>query len=103
MSKRIRLAGRRQTNMYYGNHKMEHQEQPESNPVKRVKPGIYAVCSRLQRILALEEMKKAGNAPAGSDNGNTGDENTDTESQYQPVNVYILRSPLKYCHAIFFP
>jgi hypothetical protein len=57
MSEEIRLAGWWQTNMYYGNHEMQHQEQPESHPVIGMKPEKYAIESHPKRILSLEEME----------------------------------------------
>jgi len=51
---------------------MEHQEQPESNPIIGVKPEIRVIYSRLERILTLEEMEETGNTPAGSNDGKAG-------------------------------
>jgi hypothetical protein len=65
-----------------------------------MKPGIHAVYSGSERVLALEEVQKSDNTPAGGDDSNAGHKDTDTECQYQPVNVYILGRPLKYCHSM---
>lgn len=63
-------------------------------------PEKDAVCSRFKGILTLEEMENPGDTPAGGDNGNAGYEDTDAERHYQPVNIYILGSPLKYSYSI---
>ena len=77
---------------------MKYQEHPESDPVIRVRPEICPVDFSTKSIFILKEMESTGDTPAGGNNSNTENKDTDAQYQYQPVNIYIEGGALKYGH-----